>query len=488
MPGIRRALILTSAERYFTLVVNFLTIAIASRLLTPEEIGVSVVGTSIAALAFSMQEFATASFLIQQHNLTREDIRGAFTVMLLLKVLISAGIAFLAPAAASIYGEKGLALYLQVVACSCLLEAISMPIVALLKRDMQFQKVAIINATGAILLATCTIAFVKLGFSYLSFAWAGLLSTSFCGMLALILRPDFWIYRPLLRRWRAMLTFGGYNGVSVLLYRLYEMLPYVILGRILALDAAAVYNRALMICQVPDKIILGGTVSVILPALAQEVHAGRDLRSPYLRSIEYITGLQWPALLFLAVMAEPVVQIILGAQWHATIPLVQIIAVSSLFSFSAVLNYPVLVALNAMRDASKRALIVWPLSALTITAAAFMGLEAVAWSFLIIMPLQACVSFAFIRRHLAITWSDLLSALRKSAIVAGSSVLGAAATLPLNDVHQIQHPMLLALFAGIFSGIGWLLGVWLTRHPILGELVSLAGVIRLIRAPRVRST
>lgn len=480
MPGIRRALILTTAERYFTLAVNFVALAIVSRLLTPEEIGISVVGTSLAAMAYSAQEFAASSYLIQQTNLTREDIRGAFTVMLLLNILISASLCLLAPVAASIYGQQGLEIYLKVIAVTCLIEVFAMPLIALLKRDMQFQKVAIFNATQATLLASCTIGFVHLGLSYMSFAWAGLLAASCCGLLAVILRPDLWIYRPILQRWRGMLRFGGYNGVNIALYRLYELLPYIILGRILAFDATALYNRAITICQIPDKLILGGAVSVFLPALSQEVHAGRSLKDPYLHTIEYITGFQWPALLLLAIFADPVVHVLFGPQWGESVPIVQIIAVASLMSFTAELNYPVLVALDAMRDTFIRALISWPLSAVIITAAAFAGIHAVALSFFLVVPLQAYIALTFIRRHLEISWYDLVYALRKSAMLSALCALGAGIVVILCDAHQILNPLVILIFGGFFSCIFWIAGLWITEHPIFGELIRFSGVVRTI--------
>ncbi len=481
MIGIRRALLLTTAERYFTLAVNFMTVAAVSRLLTPEEIGVAVVGTSIAALAFSAREFATGTFLIQQPAMTREDVRGAFTVMLLLSLLIAGTIALLAPWAATAYGEERLAIYLRVIAVSFLLELASAPIIALLQRDMEFQKVAIFNAANAILLAAGTIGLVTMGYSYMSFAWAGLASTACSGLLALFLRPDFWIYRPLFSRWRGMLRFGGYNGASVLLYRVYELLPYLVLGRILSIHNTALYNRAMMVSQIPDKVILGGAVSVVLPALAQEVRGGRSLKDPYLRAVEYITGLQWPALLVLAILAEPAVQIALGHQWLEIVPIVQIMAIASLFSFTSVLNHPVLLAMDALRDTFLRALIAWPVSAIIITVAALFGLKAIALSFLIIIPFQAYTSLHFVRKHVAFAWSEFARHLQRSAVVAILSALGPAAVVLIFG-DQWHIPINVALVAGLLSSLGWIAGLWLTGHPILDEI---GRGITTVRASRI---
>ena len=469
MIGIRRALLLTTAERYLTLTINFLTIAAVSRLLTPEEIGVAVVGTSVAALAFSAREFATGTFLIQQPVMTREDIRGAFTVMLILSLLIAGAIVVAAPWAAALYNEERLTIYLCVIAAGFFLELRPAPILALLQREMEFQKVTLLNATNTILLAIGTVGLVILGYSYMSFAWAGLVATACSGLLALFLRPDLWIFHPLLGRWRGMLRFGGYNGSSVLLYRIYELLPYLVLGRILSIHGTALYSRAMMISQIPDKLILGGAASVVLPALAREARAGHSLKEPYLRAVEYITGLQWPALLVLSLLAEPAVRIALGEQWLEIVPFVQIMAIASLFSFTSLLNHPVLLAVDALWDTFLRALIAWPVSAIIITVAALFGLKVIAFSYFIIIPFQAFTSLYFVRKHVAIAWGDFIRPLQKSAVVAASSALGPAAiVLIFGDGWHI--PIGLALGAGLLSALGWIGGLWWTGHPLLQEI------------------
>jgi O-antigen/teichoic acid export membrane protein len=93
----------------------------------------------------------------------------------------------------------------------------------------------------------------------------------------------------------------------------------------------------------------------------------------------------------------------LGDQWLQVVPLVQILAIASLFSFTAELNFPVLVSVGAIRDLLLRGLIAWPISALLIASAGLWGLNAVAHSFLVIIPLQALISLHFVRRHVPVS-------------------------------------------------------------------------------------
>jgi O-antigen/teichoic acid export membrane protein len=440
-------------------------------------VGVWAIGIAAATAILAVREFTSGVFLIQRTTLTRAEVQGAFTVMLAMSIVMAAILALAAPAIAAFYSEPRLVDCLHVAALAVVLEAFSLPLVGLMRRDMAFTRIAFVNLAGVAAYAGVTITLALLGFSYMSFAWGWAAGAGTTSALAICLRPDLWVFKPVVRHWRGMLEFGTYNGLNVFLYRIYEAVPTMVLGRLLSLDAAGLYNRAQLVCQLPDRVILGGAVSVILPAFAAEARAGRSLGPSYVRAVALITAVQWPALVVLAVLAHPVVLIVLGGQWLAVVPLVQILALASLFSFTAELNYPVLVSLGQMRDLLLRALIAWPLSALVIAGAARFGLTAAALSFFIIVPFQAYVSVYFVRRHVSIPWRELADACGRSAIVALCSAAGPLSLMAALG-FRFDLPLAAAALGGALAAGGWLAGIWLTRHPLAHEL-RLAG--RLVR-------
>jgi O-antigen/teichoic acid export membrane protein len=470
MAAIRRAFLLATATRYFSVVINFLAVVAVSRLLTPREIGLWVICSAVVVMASSVREFASYNFLIQQKELDREDIRSAFTAMLALTLLIAAALSLLAPWIAAAYHEDGVASYLRVMAVGLLFELVAALILALLCRDLAFGKVAIINVANAAVNAGGVIALAAFGFSYMSFAWAWLLAAATTSVLALWLRPDLWVFRPSLSRWAGPLTFGGYYGTNAVLYKANESLLYLLVGRIISFDAVGLYNRAVMVSQLPDKLFFGGVASLVVPAFSVQVREGRSPKDAYLRAIEYMTAVQWPALILLVILAHPAVEIVLGSQWIGIVRIVQILAVGALFSFTAQLDYAVLISVNAMRDNLWRALIVVSVSALSLILAAFFGLTAMALSQLLVVPLEAYVSFWFLRRHVPIAWHEVGAAMRKSAVLTACSAIGpAAVALALARLH-FEQSIAVALVAASACAFGWVAALRLTQHPLLGEI------------------
>ena len=151
-----------------------------------------------------------------------------------------------------------------------------------------------------------------------------------------------------------------------------------------------------MVSDIPDRIVLTGVLSVAFPALAAEIREGRGLKQPYLRALGLITVVYWPALILLALLAHPVVFLILGRQWVEAVPLLQLMAIAGLAWFPVTLTSPVLLAMGANRDRVMADLIGRSVSALVLCSAAWFGIMAMAASKLVTLPFQM-VALASVR-------------------------------------------------------------------------------------------
>ena len=126
--GIRRALLMTTAERYGQIVINLITISVVSRLLTPGEIGLAVLGITIGVIGVTLREFATPNILIQLPELRQGEINVTITIYFIINVAISAGILVLAPFFSNFYGDDRLTFFLYIVSSCILAEFIFFPI------------------------------------------------------------------------------------------------------------------------------------------------------------------------------------------------------------------------------------------------------------------------------------------------------------------------------------------------------------------------
>jgi len=450
MRRIKRAVLIASAERYVVIALNFLVLAVIARLLTPEEVGLSIVGLTALAVIDPLRDWATA-YLVRQKEVTRADSRAVFTIMLLVSAVCAAGLVALAGPFAAFYGQTELASFWYVLAVALLAGPFERPIMALLQREMAFSKIAAVRIAAALINACAVIVLAALGFGFMSFAWAFLIAAVLGVALVVHARPDWWIFRPDVTEWRRAAAFGSYNSATALLSKIYETIPYLVLARVHSFDSVGIFNRAAAVSHIPDKTLLAALSPVALPAFASQVREGRDLKQPYLRGIEYITGLQWPALALLALLAHPIVMIVLGQQWLGAVPLVRILAAAAFIAFPLGLAYPLLLSAANIREVLAANLVALPPCAVVVSLAAWLGPEPLAFSGFLVNILQTWVALYYVRRHVFFHWAELASVLKKSAVLTGCSVAAS-----LSRSTNAGPALAAAGAASIGDRVGWL--------------------------------
>ena len=472
MGGIKRAFFVASAERYVSLLVSFVTLAVIARLLSPHEIGLTVVGTSLLVLAQSVRDFGASTYIVQTKTLSKVAVCSTVSITILIALVFALAFLVFAAPLAGLYREPLLADYFRLLALALLFGTFCVPLSSLLQRDMAFGSVAAINITGVIVGALVAIALAAAGCGFMSIAWAALAQSMSSVAVATWLRPEFWVFRPDLREWRAVLAFGSYSSTSFLLGRLYDFLPYLVVGWLLPMDAIGRFSRTVMVCDLPLKGLLTGLFPVALPALLHHVRQGHSLKAAYLESLALITGVLWPALVGLALVAEPVVQIVLGEQWLDIVPLVRLTALATLFTFPVSLTYPVLVAAGAVRQTIVVNLIALPVSALVLLAAAHSGLTAMVSSLFLTLPFASAVALIVVRRELGFAWAELATALRKSVVVTSLTAVGPTAALLASGEHGPSGWLasMVVILLGIF---GWVASLFWIEHPLKAHICSL---------------
>lgn len=473
MGTVRRAFFMASLDQYSQIVVSMALIAVLSRLLNSTEIGVATIGLSIGTIVFTAREFATSEFLIQREQLQATEIRTGTTLVFGLSAVIAVGLCLLSPFIATFYGDAALKDFIYMTAIAGLIDGLVSPHTALLRREMEFGSLTRINVGGAFANAFVALGAAWSGYGFMSLALALIAAALVRAILTFHAKPEIWMFRPCLVGTRSIFAFGGYKGASSVLDRLYESLPQLVLGRIMPLSAVGIFNRANLVCGLPDKLMLSAAFAVAFPAFSAEVRAKRAVKQSYLRMISYISVLFWPSSLMLAILADPVVNIVLGHGWLAVVPILQILCCATVFSFANILTYPVLVAFGANKDAFTANFVGRGLSAIVICLVSSYGLIALALSQFISLPFQMYISFRYIRQHVQFEWAELLAVMTRSGMITLMAIVGPVAILIFNDFDFDFSGSATALSI-LLCAAGWTIGMVAFRHPLLDELPAIS--------------
>ena len=148
-------------------------------------------------------------------------------------------------------------------------------------------------------------------------------------------------------------------------------------------------------------------------------------------------------------------------------PLVHIIAGALLFYFPVGLSYPTLVAVGAIRTMFLLFLTQATVSIAVLWSAATYGLQTAALSLFLTVPFNVLVSVLIARLHVSYRWVELAASMRKSAMLSALSAAGPLVIVIRSGADMSIGP---AIVAVILCAVGWLGGLWITRHPLLDEL------------------
>jgi O-antigen/teichoic acid export membrane protein len=470
MSSVQRSIFFSAVERYASLLLFFFSTAVLSRLLTPGEFGVyAVVSAVTSVFAVSSQEFGGANYLIQKASLSERDVRTAFTITFGLSIAIGLILYLLGDVLGALFGADGVKTGIAVAVLNFAIAPFSMTIVALLRRNMEFGVIAASNLACNFTMVAVSIVLAIMGFSYLAPIWGMIAGSAVQAVYLIGMRRNFGIFRPSLAGYAEIVKFGLYSSGVVLINVFYGSAPQLFLARVLDFASVGLYSRAVSLTQVFDKLVTQVISPVIMPAIVAQTSAGADLRRIYLHAISLLTALHWPFLIFMALMARPIIFVWLGPSWLEVAPLIQLLCVGYLSFFGACLTYPVLVAAGSVRDTLLSSLISLPPSLLIIFVASFFGVEAVAASALLTMPFQATVAIYFIGRHLDLRLADIVHATRKSGAVALCS--GAAVAVCASLVEYGLIGSLVGIFvACVAAATAWLGALVTVQHPLLPEL------------------
>lgn len=486
MTTVPRSIFFSALERYASLALFFVSTAILSRLLSPAEFGTyAVVNALTAVIAAAFQEFGGANYLIQKQELSAASVRTAFTVTFAISAVVGVMLYVSAGLVAQFFDQGGLRLAVSVSAINFFVVPFSGTASALCRREMQFGNLAVCNLAAGAAASAVSVALAMLNFSYMAPIWGSVAGNVVLAAMLLARHPDLAVFRPSLVDRREVIGFGLYSsGVSVINV-FYGLAPQLFLARILDFASVGLYSRAVNITQVFDKLVMQVLNPVIMPAIAARRTAGADLRGVYLEAVQLLSAVQWPFLLFVAIMARSIILIWLGQAWLEIVPLVRLLCIANLALFAACLSYPVLATAGHVRDALASSLISLPPSLLLILGASFFGVEAVAASALLTLPFQAAVALYFVGRRLGIGPRELARALLKSAAAAAFAAAGIGACAVLVELGAIGAGFGL-ICACVAAALSWWTGLAITGHPLLERLYRAAGGIPVF-VPRLRS-
>lgn len=467
-----KSIAISFATQYAELIIQFLGVLILARILSPEDIGVYSIAAFLMTFLHAFRDFGVVQYIIQEQDLTREKIRAAQGVAIILALIIAGILLGSSGFVADFYEKPEIASVLQVMAASFAISPIGSVLVGILRRDMHLAKIFYIKLGSALCHVAVSTTLAFHGFGAQSLAWANFAGILSFGVIASFLKPAGVPRLPKFKNIGKILAFGGTASVGNAANTAGTNLPDLVIGKVLSIGAVGYFSRANGLMQLFNRLISGALLPLALPYFAQLRRQGQDIVPAYLAAIEYLTVLAWPFYSVMLLLAQPLVRTLYGDQWDASIPLVEVLCVAGAINSISLFATQAMIANGQVKFSTKTQVIVHLVRIAAVLAVVHYGLTAIALALIAAELVSVAVTSWYLSRTIKVRPHALVHRCIKSVMV---TICTAAGPL-LVRIYLIPGnlPSWVLLFSGILAGaLGWLLGIWWTNHPIKSKLQAM---------------
>jgi teichuronic acid exporter len=461
--GIRRSVM--SGLRWVTLsrilaqllawVITFLVI----RLVSPTDIGLATLAGLFTNYLSLLNELGFSVTLVQRQTRDEETLRYVFGALLAVGVVWAVGLVLAAPLVGALTREPRVVPLIRFIAIQFLIMPFGVIPQARLSMDMRFRQLAIADVVATVAGGTLTLLLALHGAGAWSLVMGAVAGTAWRALLLNILCPVLRLPRIRLSKLR---DFAGFSGLVLLqntLWYWYTQVDSFVVGRSLGAAELGIYAVGRQLTNIPLERAMGIINSVALPAFALVKTDIDYVRRGYLKMLRVGAGYAFPVFWGLAVVSEPLVRLLMGAKWLASVPVIQLLCVSMPLRMLNAFTGSTLTAVARQDVTIKSLLLAILVIPSCVVAGSHWGVIGVAAAWVIAFPFVYLFNAILVQRALKIPAADMLAAVWPSAVAAAAMALVTTAfsVLWLRSLPAPVHlAMAVALSAAVFGATLWI--------------------------------
>ncbi len=310
-----RGTVWSGVERFSVQGIQFLILILMARILTPADYGMVGMLAIFLAVSQSLVDSGFTCALIQKLDRSETDYATVFYFNIAVGAVLYFALFFAAPSIARFYDLPQLTAVTRVVSLTLFLNSLTVVPRAILSVRIDFRTQA-----KASILASVASGAAGVGTAYAGWGvWAIVLyNVSNVGINAALL----WLFvrwRP--RRvfsgasFRQLFGFGSKLMVSGLIDTVYKNSYTIVIGKRFAAAELGFYTRADQFAQFPSSNLTGILQRVTFPVLSTIQHEDDRLRLFYRKFLCLSAFVVFPMMIGLAVLAGPVIAVLLNETW-----------------------------------------------------------------------------------------------------------------------------------------------------------------------------
>lgn len=402
------ASIWTIGGKFSARLLDFISLLVLARLLSPADFGIVAIATSVLVIVEAILDLPLTQALVRQPSPSDRMFDTAFTLSLLRGAAISALMILISWPMAVIYGDPRLYALVAVLSIAPAMRSISSPRMVLFMQRFDFRREFALDliTKGSTLLCSVGVALTTDSYWGLAIgAVAGPTAATICSYVFAPMRPKI-----TLADWKHFQDMIGWNTVSQVLNSVNWQLDRLLLPRFTSLSTYGAFSVADNLAGIPYQTFIGPLMRPLMAAFSS-VDDHRKLVAAYLKATSAITLVAAPVLVILIFLADPVVRVIVGEKWSSAAPILQWLCLVSLIGLPSTIMPALAMVMNCTRYVAARMFIEFAVRVpITILGVFLFGLEGALAARVVSAFVAYAASMAITRRLIGATYGSQLNA------------------------------------------------------------------------------
>lgn len=318
-----------TANSWVKTVIQIGSLVVLGRILSPADYGLFGMVTAITGIAVVVGDLGLSLAALQKQTLSQQLKSNLFWVNVLVGTMIGAALTGIAPLLVLFYHRPELLGLTILLAVAFPVNGVAVQFRVELNRRGEFGRIMLSDVTGQAVGLLAAIAAAIAGWGY----WALGLQLTVATIVTFVGVAVRARWRPSLPRHadglRSLLGFGA-NTLAVQAFNFISSnIDNVSVGRFLGATALGFYSRAWTLVTLPMYQLVTPLTRVVLPALSRL--EGDEFRAALRRVQTVISYAVLAVLSALAAVAPFFLEIVLGARWVRSAPILEVLTVGAAF-------------------------------------------------------------------------------------------------------------------------------------------------------------
>jgi len=326
--SIKKAILISAISKYTNVIIQIVTLAVLSRILTPEDFGIIAI-VQVFILFFQLfTDMGFSAAIIQNKTLGDDEINDIFTFSVYMGIILLIIFLFALRPIAITYGAPILIELGSVLSIALLFNSFNLVPNAIMLKRKEFLKIGYRTVIVALLTSLITILLVIRDFGVHALAIQAGLNALFVFLWNELTIKAKFKCKPNIDTLKKIWSYSIYQfGASTLVY-FKRNLDTLLIGKYFSSGILGYYNKAYTLMVYPISYLPGVITPALHPYLSEHQDDFRYIYDKYLNLIKFLSIVSVLLTGILFVASKEIILLIFGEQWLFSVELFQILSIS----------------------------------------------------------------------------------------------------------------------------------------------------------------